>query len=670
MQKKKQPIKTKTPPAVAQAKSTVSRSSFLYNQYVQVGIIAAITFACYFNTLFNDYSMDDDLITENVHLTKGFSEFKYIWTHAYAETTGFQVDYRPISLSIYSLEFMIFGRHPGVSHAINLFLYMISLLLLYLLSIRVFKLDKIHPLIPLLVFLLYSVHPCHTEVVDSFKNRDEIISFIFIICTALFFNKCFENGLPAKKTGLYILCTLAFLYLSMLTKLTSPPFLGCMFLWAYHNDQHKNRKVFFVLLFGFIFLFLVHMGVFQKFLADRHISFNENPITPGTAISLRLGLAFNALLFYIKFLFVPFPGCYYYGFNSIPFESIANPKPLLSLLIYTLLLCLFIYSVRRKKIYAYFLGAFLLFIFFYSNLLIPYTGIVSERAMLHFSFFFIVFIILLIYDLFFTKKNREQKNNREKLFAALFCGIVVAYSGMTFVRNTQWKDTETLISHDIKYMKASAFGNYLAGTNFYHKGINLPVTDTSRRAWMQLSLYYLNESIALSVNGPRTLTYFSLGNVYRYGFGDMANAEKNFLIFEQLQPKYKGLAREIASVYFLQNKFMLAVPYYDKAIKEEPDDAELLFYRALNFFNVKDIAHFLPANEELQKKFPDKYYAYLNYGSYYLFINDQPKALENLELAVKYGSANPQVLDYLAKHYMDVHQPDKAAYYEKLKRRV
>lgn len=664
MQKKKPVIKTKPAPAVAQVKEP-SKPSFLYKKYVQVGIIAAITFACYFNTLFNDYSIDDDLITENVHLTKGFKEFKYIWTHAYAETTGFQVDYRPISLTVYSLEFMIFGRNPAVSHAINLFLYIICLLLLYLLSIRVFKLDKIHPLIPLFVFLLYSIHPSHTEVVDSFKNRDEIISFIFIICTALFFNKSFENGLSRKKTILYILCTLAFLYTSMLTKLTSPPFLACMFLWAYHNDQHKKRKVFFILLFGFVFLFLMHMGVFQKFLADRHISFNENPITPATPIALRLGLAFNALLFYIKFLFVPFPGRYYYGFNTIPFESIANPLPLLSFLIYALLIGLFIYSMKRKKVYSYFLGAFLLFIFFYSNLLIPYTGIVSERAMLHFSFFFIVFVILLIYDFFYAKK-RAQKNNSGNFFIGLYCIFVIAYSGMTIVRNTQWKDTETLILHDIKNMKASAFGNYLAGTNFYHKGINVDASDTSnRRAWMQLSLFYLNESITLSINGPRTLTYYSLGNVYRYGFNDLPNAERNYLIFEQLQPEYKGLAREIASVYFLQNKFALAIPYYEKAVKEEPNESELLFYRALNLFNVKDIEHFLPANEELLHKFPDKYYAYLNYGSYYLFINDQQKARENLELAVKYGSANPKVFDYLIQYYSEKNEPDKVAFYEK-----
>ncbi|MDB5229194.1 MAG: tetratricopeptide repeat protein [Bacteroidota bacterium] len=669
MQKKKQPVKTKITHAEPQVTKTTSRFSFLYKKSIQVAIITVITFACYFNTVFNEYSLDDDLITDNVHLTKGFSEFKYIWTHAYAETGGFQVDYRPISLSVFSLEFMIFGRHPGVSHMINVFLYIICLLLLYFLSIRVFKLDKIHPIIPLLALLLYSIHPSHTEVVSSFKNRDEIISFIFIICFALFFNKIFEKGLSTGRKSLYIVYTLSFLYLSMLTKFTSPPFVGSMFLWAFLKGEYKKPKFFFGLVFCFIFLFLLHIGIFEKFLIHRNIAFTENPVESGTDIAIRFGVAFNALLFYFKFLFIPFPSRYYYGFNTIPFESIANPLPLLSLLIYILLAGLFLYSVKHKKNYAYFLGAFLMFAFFYSNIIFPYTGIVSERAMLHFSFFFIVFVILLIYNQFFTgNKKGNQNKTYENIFAVLFCIVTVVYSSMTIMRNTQWKTSESLISHDIKYMETSAFGNYLAGTNFYHKGMNLEESDTlNKRAWMQLSLYYLNKSIELSINEPRTLTYYNLGNVYRYGFGDLANSEKNFLIFEKLQPDYKGLAREIASVYFLQNKFQLASPYYEKAIKEEPDDSELLFYRSLNFFNVKDIGHFLPANEQLQKRFPNNYYAYLNYGSYYLYINDEPNAVKNLELAVKYGSANPQVLDYLARYYIDKHQPEKAAYYEKVK---
>ena len=79
---------------------------------------------------------------------------------------------------MFALEIQLFGKDAyKQQHFMNILYYALTVLLLYLLLIKIFR--KYHPAFPLIVTLLYLAHPLHTEVVANIKSRDEIFAFLF-----------------------------------------------------------------------------------------------------------------------------------------------------------------------------------------------------------------------------------------------------------------------------------------------------------------------------------------------------------------------------------------------------------------------------------------------------------------------------------------------------------
>src|SRR5690606_27418925 len=175
---------------------------------------------CFATTIFNGYNLDDELVTKN-HLmssAKSAQPFSSIFTTAYHSEFGINYGYRPISIASFYLEHRIFGESPWISHSINLVLYLLLVLLLFkLLSLLFVGFD---PFILLFISLLFAIHPIHSEVVASIKNRDEILSFLFL-CLALL---C-AFGWINKKHWYHLFLIVVFASLSILSKKSSIPIL-------------------------------------------------------------------------------------------------------------------------------------------------------------------------------------------------------------------------------------------------------------------------------------------------------------------------------------------------------------------------------------------------------------------------------------------------------------
>ena len=157
------------------------RPSSLFTKYKWDIFIFAFSVLLYANTIPNDYNMDDELVTRNHRLTaKGISAIPEIFTSTYyKDESGYAYEYRPVVLSSFAIEHQFFGDNPHVSHFFNMLLYALMCLLLF----RVLLILKLHisPLLSFAITLLFIVHPAHTEVVASIKNRDELLAFTFVL---------------------------------------------------------------------------------------------------------------------------------------------------------------------------------------------------------------------------------------------------------------------------------------------------------------------------------------------------------------------------------------------------------------------------------------------------------------------------------------------------------
>ena len=166
----------------------------------------------YGNTIFNDYNLDDELVTKNHRLTsKGISAIPEIFNSNYYEDDfGYSYGYRPVTLSTFAIEHSLFGENPKVSHAINVLLFGLTCGLLFYLIRRILPDQSIY--IALLASVIFMVHPIHTEVVASIKNRDEILSLLFGIMSLLTAFWANQNANKIKKPLLWLLALGLFIF--------------------------------------------------------------------------------------------------------------------------------------------------------------------------------------------------------------------------------------------------------------------------------------------------------------------------------------------------------------------------------------------------------------------------------------------------------------------------
>ncbi|MBS1684288.1 MAG: tetratricopeptide repeat protein [Bacteroidetes bacterium] len=193
------------------------RATF-FARYKWECILFVFTCLLYCASVFNNYNMDDELVTIQHRLTsKGISAIPEIFTSSYYEdASGYAYEYRPIVLATFAAEHSVAGDNPHVSHLVSLLLYALCISLLYLL-LKALLPDYSRRLLFFIV-LLFAAHPAHTEVVSSIKNRDEILALLFGLL-ALYASVRAVSGRLLWYAGVPM-----FALLALLSKKTAVPF--------------------------------------------------------------------------------------------------------------------------------------------------------------------------------------------------------------------------------------------------------------------------------------------------------------------------------------------------------------------------------------------------------------------------------------------------------------
>lgn len=176
--------------------------------YWTIGIIAFLIFA---NSISNGYNLDDELVTQNHPLTsRGLEAIGEIFTSPYySDEMGYAYGYRPMVHFSFALEHQFFGEKASVSHFFNVILFALSSTLFFKFLIKLLGEKQLY--FALLATLLFVAHPIHTEVVDSIKNRDEILAFLFVILSGISMLNYYNKGKLRSLLLIFLYFTLAML---------------------------------------------------------------------------------------------------------------------------------------------------------------------------------------------------------------------------------------------------------------------------------------------------------------------------------------------------------------------------------------------------------------------------------------------------------------------------
>lgn len=432
-------------------------SGIIHSRLVYL-ILFAFATILYANTLFHDFVLDDEVaITKNEYVQNGIKGVPAILTHdsfaGYArigegESTLTGGRYRPLSVIIFAILYEFFGSNPLPFHLINILVYAVGGVSLFVFLNRVLRDHKDARLIAFMITTFFIAHPVHTEVVANIKSLDEllVIGFGMMALTAIV--KSHDDG------GMqwYVLAFGSMLAACFAKEHAVMLLLVAPFVFYFFRKTTLSiiwRSLFPVGLAVGLFLlarFLVIGDMVQGRMMQDPLN---NPFLEwtGSAWVACSGVAKLATILltlgnYLRLMIFPFPLTHdYYPFH-IALQSFANPPVILSLIVLLGMISLTIWGAMKKKPWAFGLLFFLITGSVSSNVFFPVGTFMAERFLFLPSFGLIFSAAIWLFPVV-----RPQYRTIGIVFLST---VIVLFSGISLYRNQAWKSNEQLMATDIR----------------------------------------------------------------------------------------------------------------------------------------------------------------------------------------------------------------------------
>ncbi|WP_298139356.1 tetratricopeptide repeat protein [Flavobacterium sp.] len=546
-----------------------------FQKYKWAFIPMFFAIALYFNTLNHGFVLDDNIIFQSKSITSGFKELPTLLTEKTLPEAENIKPYRPVTSLSFAFDYQFFKNDNDQKmasnlHKMNVLYYGLALFFTFILVLKLFK----NRITALAISLLFAAHPIHTEVVANIKSRDEILAYLFGTIMLILYIKFKE--LHLKK---YLYYSLAFYFLAILSKESAILLLAILPAIDYFLNSEKGFKMtYFSNLKWFIFPAILYL-VLQRIIIGINLmpkmSEIDNMLVGIPNFSENLATRIYIVGLYLYKMLVPHPLFYDYTLNYISKKTFASFEVWISLVAIISLVYLIFKGIIQKNKVAF--GLFFMFITFAltCNLFIAIGATFAERFAFTPSLGFVIALVFLLYSLI-------DKFKMKQVYLLLFIvPILSLYSFKTIARNANWKDNETLFTHD--YLQSSKSlkiqNNY--GAILYYKA--KASTDSIERKKLFLK--------SIEVLDKVTNTYDTYIEAYiqkGVSYLEIKNCEKALINFEK--------AKSIA-VYNPVVEANLGIGYINCG---KPQEAVTIFSKLLNYDKSKEsyylkhigVAHF------------------------------------------------------------------------------
>ncbi|MDP3941352.1 MAG: tetratricopeptide repeat protein [bacterium] len=516
--------------------------------------IATIGFLTYFNSLANGFVWDDFTQIIQSPSLHSFSNLNAFFSEASILPGAF---YRPLQLSYLSLLYTLFGQHAFPFHLLQVTLHIVNAVLAF----KIFSL-ACNKKVALFLALIFLVHPMTVESVAFISASSEVL-YAFFGLSALYL--MLKNNPPSSWT-LFLVYSL--LLLSLLSKESGVVFVALVVC----TQLLKNKRIillhipFLASTLG-IYLFLrIHVA---------HILYNPHsldfiPIVRAT-LTERLVTMPKIVLFYFKTFFFPIDLAIsqLWVVHQMTIADFYSPLLMLSVVLLIALGVACTLFRFRKKSFPFFLFFTFWFLSGMSILLqvFPLTMTVADR-------WFYVPMLGLLGMIGVTIQQIHIRNTILKTSLVICASlIIVGLMLRTLVRNTNWYNSHTLFTHDVKVSQSFLLENDI-GIEYLEK----KQYTTARSYFMksatlfpyEVNLYNIGLTYAREGNQSKTNDYFHQAIDHYYGY--MPDSSFARLL---LQEKGYEAAREFLERKLETNRndayliFLLAIANYKLGEKEE-----------------------------------------------------------------------------------------------------
>ena len=450
-------------------------------------LLVSIAAAVNLNNLFNDYALDDCVVlTQNRFVQNGLAGIPAILNSDYA--AGYTdkpgqlaaVRYRPLTLITFALEYHFFKLNPKVSHAINILLFVLLVVLLYRLFVAFFPFNPNAIWIGALVF---AVHPIHAEVIANVKGRDELLAFLWIV---LSLNWMLNPKQKHEPIAMLMACIC--FGLALLTKETAITFLGIIPLTFFYVKQYNPRKT---LLKTFPFLLTTLLYVLIRFWLVGNKQYAVFDVANSPYLYASINQAFATKIWVVfKYLWMvlwPLHLSSDYGYNQIPYINVWDPYFLASS-ISLLILCYYIILAIPKRSYmAFSMVWFFITLSVGTNIFFDLGAPMADRMLFQPSWGYAIGLG------FIAEKCFRHSRYLTGIFLLTLIGW---YALKTVERNAQWKNNQVLFLADVQQAPNCARLNLFACEQLVIKA-NTEINPQLKKADLEKAIFYGKKAIAI-----------------------------------------------------------------------------------------------------------------------------------------------------------------------------
>ena len=665
-------------------KTQSSKKVFLF--YLIAGAAALIV---YINALPDGFVFDDESVVVGDQSITHLSNIPKYFTAQEGFHKVIGRYYRPVISASYAVDYALGGLKPFGFHLTNIIIHIINSLLVLKLLLLIFgsegnKISKNLLYAAFFGTLIFAVHPVHTEAVTWVSGRTDSLSFTFFAASFIYYIKYSR----LQKTFHLFLLLLYYIF-SLLSKEMAITFPVVVILYdmmlnnGFNKEFITKRLPVYIILGGVSVIYLFLRWLILKDVPQRETYFYFYHKDFLTVLLTML----QTIPLYFRLLVAPVGLLYHYN-GYLPYvSSFASISAVYSLVFILFALGAVVFLYRKFPVVSF--SVLIVFVTLLPVMnIVPTMNFMAERFLYIPSMAFSIVITFL-----FIKLNTGRT---KQILYSLIIILAVFYSYLTYLRNFDWKDNNTLfLSADDKpgtvvYVN---IGNIYANSHehdkaevYYRKALELKdetlLANTNLgkifliRGNFDSAYYYIYKSYMLDTLSPEPM--LALAQLFSSN-NEIPDAIKWLEKIQTITPNYMNSAQmleqlkqeqktgvnlnkppeESMKISQLENDSYknYKEKNYDKAVEELNELIKLNPAGRPGYYNNIGISYLerdmlREAKEYFEKAVEEKKdfsTAYNNLGTVYDKMGDKEKAKENFQKALDIDPNNMTAKDNLKK---------------------
>ncbi|MDD2851545.1 MAG: tetratricopeptide repeat protein [Desulfuromonadaceae bacterium] len=620
----------------------------LFRSKFQIVIICLLGVAAYSNTLQIEFVFDDfGRIVNNITIR----ELTFFLTPASFAKSRYVCDVS------FALNYALHGLNPVGYHVFNLSIHLITSLLVYATVQCLFQTPRLASdsqsprfasYLPFCVSLLFVAHPVQTQAITYIVQRYTSLATLFYVLSIalyLMFRINKETTMARQKQAICLFASLMAALLAVKTKEISFTLPLMMVLVEYLFFTGKVLPRMGRLLPYFVIASLIPFSYILPYAGSGNLVAVLDRAATETADISRyqyLLTQFNVIMTYIRLLL--FPVGQHIDYEPVLLTSFAQPAVFLPFIALIALLAAGVGCYRvgiRRSNALLILAAFGIFWFFLSlsveSSIIPIRDTLFEHRMYLPSIGFFLSVSCLA-------ATCVPVNIGKSIIPALLPLVVVlsmTLAAATYVRNSVWQDRISIWKENVEKEPRNERGH-----------LNLAHSYNARGMLIEAQKEY---EATIELNGmKRPKAMYRLGQLLIKQRNYDAALEM-FLQYLVIMPKDVKANIWVGFLYRERGQLLVAEQYIDKALAEEPHNAEALYHRGVVRQQKGDLENAAADFAEALRYRPDHSDAANMMGMILLRQKKVPEAIKYFSMAIASVPYNIEAINNLvaAKKLLD-----------------